>query len=136
MSYSYEELRTAAFDVLAGRVKSQYTPNQFGHLKIGVAKALEERGLQPPQPHSIYPADTALDGADASTLLEVFWDFFVQGIITLGIDDPNPEFPWFHLTRLGERIVKGENAYFVHDVSGYEKRITAEIPKPGFPRLA
>ena len=54
---------------------------------------------------------------------------FRQGIITLGLNDSNPEFPWFHLTALGERVVAGEDAYFVHDVSGYEKRIVKEIPK-------
>ena len=54
---------------------------------------------------------------------------FRQGIITLGLNDSNPEFPWFHLTALGEPVVAGEDAYFVHDVSGYEKRIVKEIPK-------
>src|ERR1039458_6502233 len=62
-------------------------------------------------------------------LLEVFWDLFRQGIITLGLGDANPEFPWFHLTALGKGVVEGEDAHFVHDVSGYEKRIVKEIPK-------
>jgi hypothetical protein len=60
--------------------------------------------------------------------LEVFWDLFREGIISLGLDDANPQFPWFHLTALGKRVVEGEDAYFVHDVSGYEKRILKDIP--------
>jgi hypothetical protein len=72
-------------------------------------------------------SDTELDPADAETFREIFWDLFRQGVITLGVNDANPEFPWFHLTALGKRVAEGESGYFVHDVSGYEKRITHEI---------
>jgi hypothetical protein len=129
MAHSYEELRTAAFDVLAGRVKSPYEASQYAHFKIGVAKALQEREKRPQPQHSVYPRDPALDPADEETFLEIFWDLFRQGVITLGMNDANPQFPWFHLTPLGKRVADGENGYFVHDVSAYEKRITQEIPK-------
>ncbi len=130
MPHSYEELRTAAFDVLARRVRVAYDPSQYRHLTIGVATALLERDAPiKQQHHSVSPRDASLESEDANTFLEVFWDLFRQGIITLGLDDSNPEFPWFHLTALGERVVAGEDAYFVHDVSGYEKRIVKEIPK-------
>ena len=129
MAHSYEELRAAAFDVLAGRVKATYDPSQYAHLKIGVAQALQIRENRPPAPHSSYPADSALEYEDAEIYLELFWDLFRQGVITLGMNDANPQFPWFRLTVLGRRIVEGENGYFVHDVSGYEKRLRHEIPK-------
>jgi hypothetical protein len=129
MAHSYEELRSAAFDVLSGRTKTQFEPSQYNHLKIGIAKALEERGLQAARSHLPFPADNALDIADANIFMELFWDLFRQGIISLGMNDANPEFPWFHVTSLGQRILAGENPYFVHDVSGYEVRLKREIPK-------
>jgi hypothetical protein len=130
MPHSHEELRTAAFDVLSGRVAFTYAPNQYAHLKIGVATTiLERQGPIDQGRHCAYPQDAALEPEDADMFLEVFWDLFRQGIITLGLNDANPEFPFFHLTALGKRVVEGEDAYFVHDVSGYEKRIVKEIPK-------
>jgi len=128
MAHSYEELRIAAFDVLSGRTKTSYSPNQYQHLKIGVGQALQERGLAPARPPGLYAADSALDPEDANIFVELFWDLFRQGVITLGANDANPEFPWFHVTALGQRMLAGENPYFVHDVSGYEARIKREIP--------
>ncbi len=130
MPHSYEEIRTAAFDVLSKRVRVTYDPRQYRNLAIGVATALLERDEKPKQQHhSVFQRDASLEGEDGEVFLEVFWDLFRQGIITLGTDDSNPEFPFFHLTALGKRIVAGEDAYFVHDVSGYETRIVKEIPK-------
>jgi hypothetical protein len=127
MSHSYEEIRSAAIDALAGRVNIVYDVNQFAHLKIAVAKVLEARGLQSTVPYSMYGADPKLSSEDANICLEVFWDLFRQGIITLGLDDSNPEFPFFRLSSLGERILKNENNYFTHDVSAYEARIKREV---------
>ena len=129
MAHSYEELRTAAFDILTGRVKSPYDVSQYAHFKIGVARALQERENRPHSQYSVHLSDLELDPADAETFREIFWDLFRQGVITLGVNDANPEFPWFHLTALGKRVAHGESGYFVHDVSGYEKRLTHEIPK-------
>lgn len=128
MSHSYEEIRSATFDVLAGRVSSPYEANQYAHLKIAVGKALREREGQPEPPPGAYPADSALDHADADLLLEVFWDLFRDGVITLGINDSNKEFPWFRLTGRGSALVEGDEEYFLHDVAGFEKQIIAEIP--------
>jgi hypothetical protein len=130
MPHSYEELRTAACDVLSGRVPATYDSDQYGHLAINVAKALLERESQPHRPYyADHPGEALLESEDADTFLEVFWDLFRQGVITLGLNDSNREFPFFRLTALGKRIVEGEDAYFVHDVSGYEMRIAKEIPK-------
>jgi hypothetical protein len=58
----------------------------------------------------------------------VFWDLFRQGIITLGLNDANRQFPFIRPTQLGKRIAAGHSAYFFHDVSSYERAIRAEIP--------
>lgn len=124
MSHSYEEIRTAAFSVLAGQVP-QYTPNQYIALSHGVAAALN---VNTKSRSTFDHGEPSLEGPDADMFLEVFWDLFREGVITLGLDDANREFPFFRLSSLGKRIVQGGNSYFVHDVSSYEKRILTEVP--------
>jgi hypothetical protein len=129
MNHSHEEIRDAAFAALAGNVHTPYALNQFAHLEIAVAKALKQ-DTGNPTPHPGFPQhDARLSTSDGNALLEIFWDLFRQGVITLGLDKMNPQFPWFHLTPLGQSIVSGNQAYFIHDVSVFEKRIRKEIPK-------
>src|SRR5262245_21570616 len=127
MDHSYEELRAAALDVLAGREKGPYEPSQYENLSIGVAEAfLRREDPQAQPPHSRRPA--YLSGADRELFLEVFWDLFRQGIITLGLNDNNREFPFFRLSRLGQRLIANQDTYFFHDVTAYTKWLTQEIP--------
>jgi hypothetical protein len=119
MSYSYEEIRVAALDLITGREKAQYPIDQFQHLVLGVGVVLAKRdGKQP----------GALNKQEKETLLELFWDLFRQGIITLGIDDNNRQFPFFRLTRSGQQIASGVNSYFFHDDSSYEAAIRLAVP--------
>jgi hypothetical protein len=125
MGETYEEIRGAAIDVLANRVPLCSGINQYVSFQDGVARALDQRrGIQD-YSHGSKPH---LNRWDSGLFLEVFWDLFREGIITLGIDDANREFPFFRLSSLGKRIVEGESQYFVHDVSEYEKRIKTEVP--------
>lgn len=130
MAHSPEEIRAAALDVLSGRVPCGYALNEYPHLKIGVGKALRERDGLPPAPPTSYPADSALEGEDADTFLEVFWDLFRDGIITLGCDSGalRSNFPFFRVTSRGKRVLSGENSYFLHDVTRFESQVLAEIP--------
>lgn len=59
---------------------------------------------------------------------EVFWDLFRQGIITLGMDRSNNNFPWFRVSSFGKKILENQNPYFFHDVSTYEAVIKQNIP--------
>jgi len=122
MDHSYEELRSAALDVLAGRVRTFYPPNQYRHLQNGISDVLQSWG----RPDPIY--NTKLSSHDSELFLELFWDLFRQGIITLGADDANPEFPFFRVTSFGKKLLAGDNPYFFHDLSSYEKVIADTIP--------
>jgi hypothetical protein len=121
-SYSYEEIRNAAIDILAGRTKITF--NQYNHLKNGVRENLfyEKNGTYP----GYY--DNPLSPADGDIFLEVFWDFFRQGIITLGMNDQNPNFPFFRVSAHGKRILENQDVYFYHDVSSYEAVIKQQVP--------
>jgi len=128
MAHTYEEIRSATLDVLSGHEVTQYGADQYDHLKIGVGEVLRTRdGTAKPPPGS-FPADTALAPEDADLFLEVFWDLFRDGVITLGLNDANKEFPFFRVTSRGRSLIQGDSGYFLHDVSGFEKQLRTKIP--------
>jgi len=122
MEHSYEEIRKVALDIFAEREKPSYYPNQYENLRISVGSILEERetGQHPTRP--------MMSPEDSEIFLEVFWDLFRQGIITLGMNNSNREFPWFRVSASGKRIIENQDAYFFHDVSSYENVIKENIP--------
>ena len=126
MPHSYEELRAAALDILTRREHVTHEPSQYEHLSLGLGEvfARREGRTQPGHFGATYP----LDAQDKETLLELFWDLFRQGIITLGMNDSNREFPFFKLTQSGQRSAAAGNTYFFHDVASYEAAIRREVP--------
>src|SRR3990170_3101306 len=99
MPHSLEEIRAVALDILAGRERVAHEPTQYEVLKLGVGEAFARREgrVQPGHFGANYP----LDRQDDDFFLEVFWDLFRQGIISLGLNDANREFPFFRVTRVG-----------------------------------
>jgi hypothetical protein len=59
----------------------------------------------------------------------VFWGLFREGVITLGMNDSNREFPFFRVSAFGQRILANHDTYFFHDVSSYEAMIRKEVPQ-------
>lgn len=126
MPHSHEEIRAAALDILSGRESVQYETSQYEHLRLGIREvfARREGKIQ----HGHHGAQYPIDRADSEIFLEVFWDLFRQGIITLGYNDSNREFPFFRVSKLGKQIADSNSVYFFHDVSSYEQAIRAEVP--------
>jgi hypothetical protein len=127
MDHSYEEIRAAALDVLAGREQVPYEPTQYGNISIGVAEVFARRE-RPSEQTCGSRQPFHLSSADREVFLEVFWDLFRQGIITLGLNDSNRAFPFCRLSRLGQRLVNNQDTYFFHDVSSYTKWLQQEVP--------
>ena len=125
MDHSYEEIRSVVLDILAGREKTNYSPEQFAHLLIGVGEVLERRDGSVERDRHHEPR---LSLNDRELCREVFWDLFRQGVITLGVNDSNREFPFFRVGHFGKRILESENAYFFHDLTTYVNLITENIP--------
>ena len=128
MSHSHEEIRSVALDILSGRETVHYEPSQYENLRLGIAEvfAIREGRLKKGQYGGV---SCNLDPQDSEIFLEVFWDLFRQGIITLGKNDSNREFPWFRLSQTGKQIAESQSIYFFHDVSSYENAIRVEVPK-------
>jgi hypothetical protein len=120
MPHSYEEIRSVALDILSGREQVSIEASNYVNLRYVIAEVLARReGRQ--------SEHIQLDNKDRDIFLEVFWDLFRQGIITLGKNDSNPQFPHFRTTKLGKQIADSQSAYFFHDVSSYERIILSEI---------
>ncbi len=128
MKHSYEEIRSAMFDVLAENASTSHPLDQYHNLKIETGRRLDFLDGTPPRRHSSNPADTALSHEDAETFREAFWDLFRFGVITLGKNESNQNFPCFRLTKLGERAANEGDIYFVVNTEDFEKRIRKEIP--------
>jgi hypothetical protein len=125
--HSYEEVRTLVIDELLA-----HTCRNFDDLQEKVGQAILKQNNEWPRP----PRETgiAYQGAvsylhpnDSSTILEIFWDLFRQGVITLGTDVRNPGWPWFRLSRFGQNI-KSQSAFRFHDTSSYIAMIKTYDP--------
>lgn len=126
MDHSYEEIRSAALDILAEREEVSHKPTQFVGFPPAIAEVFARRAGGD-RSGNVFGSPT-LSPADEDLFMEVFWDLFRQGIITLGYNRSNNEFPWFRLSHFGKRILDNQEVYFFHDVSTYEGLITDQIP--------
>ena len=125
MDHSYEEIRNCVLDVLAGRESGQYGFSQYRNLHVTVAEVFLRRENPERQPMG----ESSLSARDRDLFLEVFWDLFRQGIITLGLNDSNPNFPFFRVSSTGQQVLAGQQPYFFHDLSSYENVILTSIPE-------
>jgi hypothetical protein len=126
MEHSYEEIRGAALDILGGREAIRYEPTQYQSLQTGVAEVLARREGETADTRS--GASPHLTRHDAEIFLEVFWALFREGVITLGLNDSNREFPFFRVTETGRAIALGDHEYFFHDVSDYTEVLRDAVP--------
>jgi hypothetical protein len=130
VDHSFEEIRAAALDLLAGRERGAYDLTQYQNLLVAVAQVFDRReggqGGRGYQGGGVF--GPALSSNDRELFLEVFWGLFREGVITLGSNDSNREFPFFRVTQFGSRMIEQGHAYFFQDVSSYERLIRSEIP--------
>lgn len=125
--HSYEEIRQLVLDLQSGKIGA-YTGSEYDSLKGAVSWAFEEREGRSPQ-YSVGGYLPSLSRNDSNLLLEVFWGLFREGIITLGADDSNRQFPFFRLSEFGRKVVDSQDTYFFQDVSSYEAVIRTEVPE-------
>jgi hypothetical protein len=125
--HSYEELRDVVMDVLHQHISGN---NQYQALIENVARVINQRespGTNLGTGMAYQGAAAALHPSDRDKLLEIFWDLFRQGVITLGLNDNNPQWPWFRLSRFGESDAARQPFRF-HDTASYTALITKAVP--------
>ena len=122
MKHSFEEIRTATLQVLG-------VAGQYNGLKDALAQHLERQlGAASPNIGPVWVNRVELSDVDANIFLEVFWGLFREGIITLGMNDSNPNFPFYRVSEFGRKLLADQNEYFFHDVASYEAQIKSRVP--------
>lgn len=126
--HSYEEIRQTVLEILSERVipyqKRVDQIIQYLSLERQVAYLLMNREGNKPETLDF----AALTRNDSESFMEIFWTLFQQGVITLGHLRGEPNFPYFHVSTFGKRILEHDRVYFFHDVYTYEEEIKRNVP--------
>ncbi len=94
-----------------------------------VASIAVEKGFVPnPQGNAIvYGGSFSLSGRDEDRVREIIWNLIVERVVTIGMNNSNPAWPWLSLTEYGLEVVNSTEPV-PHDPTGYLKRIKDTIP--------
>jgi len=104
MANRKEQIRKIVLDILFEREVTRWKPTQFENLAVGVAEVIENRESGGKN-QTAGGFSSQLGSADKMILQEVFWDLFVNKIITLGMNEANPGYPWFRLHSEAEQNI-------------------------------
>ena len=100
MPRTYAQIRTKALDVLRA---GHHNRGQFAVFLEAVDAAFAHSHANEPREGARFGTHVELSVAEKTLLMEVFWDLFREGIITLGINDAHADFPWFHVSERGKK---------------------------------
>lgn len=94
-----------------------------------VATIAVEKGVVPnPRGNTIvYGGSFCLSGGDENRVREIIWNLVVERVVTIGMNNSNPAWPWLSLTEYGLEVVNSTEPV-PHDPAGYLKRIKDNIP--------
>ncbi len=122
--HSYEELREVVINVMLGA--NDNGVDRFEKLLNKAALELcKQDGLEHAQQHFSYGSAAQLHPNDAELVLEIVWDLFRQGILTLGSNVSNPGWPWLRLSRFGEYALQ-QGPYRFHNKAEFMKALRSE----------
>ncbi len=122
----YPQVRRAALQALRrGPTQWRNLQHVFGQVAYELGFIEVPGGLNPSDPNfgvRVYHATTA---EDKERLREVFWALLVEGVIILGMNDANAEWPWFRVTEYGQRVLDAGEV-IPHDPDGYLERVRTD----------
>lgn len=126
--HSYEETRDAVVSVLLRADGPDY-PSQYGSLVAAVGMHYHAREPRPSGGGiTVYTPNDDLHPSDAENVRGVFWDLFRQGYITLGMNNHNPAYPFFRLSRFGRENLGTTAQNRFHDTSTYMRLVQDRAP--------
>ena len=117
--HNYEEIRSAVVDILLGI--EEPSVSQFGRLPSAVHQVLSLRAGKD-------PSTLRQSNQDEELVRDVFWDLFRQGVITLGMNNANSNWPWFRLSHFGQKTLASQSPWRFHDTSSYMALVLREAP--------
>lgn len=102
---------------------------QYLSLCNAVASIAVEKGIVPnPRGNvSVFGGSFCLCGKDEDRVRETIWNLIIERVITIGMNNSNPAWPWLSLTEYGSQVVNSVEPT-PHDPTGYLKRVKESIP--------
>jgi hypothetical protein len=124
--FTYEEIRSETVSILSGKGTLNWGPvTQWGGLTSQLAQRLFQKERERETLSYLTPR---LSAEDAELAREVFWDLFRQGYVILGLNDANPGWPFFRLSRAGQAMLDGEQPFRFHSSGSYLSMIKHNVP--------
>ena len=122
--HGYEELRETVVNVLLDDANNGV--DTFEKLLERTALELyrQDGAAQGRQSFS-HGSAHQLNPSDSELVLDIVWDLFRQGIVTLGKNAANPGWPWLRLSRFGECALQ-QSPYRVHNKAGFVRALRSE----------
>ncbi|HTR12157.1 MAG TPA: hypothetical protein VMI72_02605 [Roseiarcus sp.] len=115
--HSYEELREVVINIMLDA-----NNNGVDRFEKLLDKTKLELCQQDELGHRHCDPATQLHPNDAELVLEIVWDLFRQGIVTLGLSASNPGWPWLRLSRFGEYALQ-HGPYRFHNKTEFLKAL-------------
>jgi len=109
LEHSYEELREVVINVMLD-ARNNGVDRFEKLLKKAALELCQQDELERQECKSPPP----LHPNDAELVLEIVWDLFRQGIVTLGSDPTKPCWPWLRVSRFGESVLQ-QGSYRFHN---------------------
>ena len=123
--HSYEELREIVINILLEA--NDNGVDRFEKLLERTGLELwKQEGPEHVRQHFSYGSAAQLHPNDVELLLEIVWDLFRQGIVTLGLNASSPGWPWLRLSRFGECALQ-QGLYRFHNKAEFMKALRAEL---------
>ena len=83
-NHSYEEIRAVILDIISGKEKVSYDPNQYGHVECGVAEVLAKRESISRSNGIINSGNYPISSSDKNLVLEIFGRYSEKELLRLG----------------------------------------------------
>ena len=64
---------------------------------------------------------------DREKVRQIVWEFILQGILAIGRDEVNPNFPFVSITEHGKKVLESEET-LPYDPDGYLRKLKTDIP--------
>ncbi|WDQ34953.1 hypothetical protein PTQ21_12210 [Paenibacillus marchantiae] len=126
MDVSLDQIRGLVLEVFKSVPQSQYVRVCSDVAQLAVSKGLILNIGNNNSGH--FGREYVLDGNDEDRVREIIWNLIVEGVLMIGINASNSEWPWLKLTDYGHSVVDSEMP-MPHDPSGYLSSIKQDIPE-------
>ncbi|MGN7354424.1 hypothetical protein ACTHPJ_24075 [Paenibacillus amylolyticus] len=126
MDVPLDQIRGLVLEVFKNESQSQYVRvcNDVAQLAVSKEIVLDRETSN----GGYFGREYVLDGDDQDRVREIIWNLIVEGILMIGINANNSEWPFLKLTDYGSSVVNSEMP-MPHDPSGYLNSIKQDIPE-------